>query len=583
MAYRTENFNPSESLTQDEVIFLQDLYSNAVGNPDKVIINPMTAGGDIIYGGASGTPTRLANGSAGQVLTSAGGTDAPTWETPSPAVSFGADNQIPYTNATTDDFDYSSNFTFNGSALAVQGSAVFNEAGADVDFRIEGDTDNNLFFLDASTDRIGIGQGTPLAKLHVSSGGILASGTTGSTPTSGAGTRLMWIPAKSALRAGIITTGTNWDDANIGTSSVAMGNNTKASGTYSVATGQGSIASGFGAWAHGIADAGGNTAEATNTSAMAFGTGSIASGLRSIAIASTSGTAAPRPTASSEGSTIIGSSVNSGINSSGTFSSTGTGSILIGRLSISGFFTSSSMRATGEGSIGIGYTNGSSASTLLSSGKGSVVLGLANSGTHQATGQGAVVIGQNLQATQNNAIAIGSGITNNTASSFDVGFTTRGFRVQETAITIGSGKAGTDYTLTFDGETNDGLITWMEDEDYFDFADDVKLSNRFTCNTATLSTTGPTDNYDVADINVLFIDASSNSVTVGGFVNGRAGQILHVVVTGINAGNSATLEHNEATGNQDIFLTTGNDETLTNSYGGWTLVCDGTNWYSSEQ
>lgn len=42
--------------------------------------NPMTTGGDIIYGGASGTPTRLANGTAGQILTSNGTTLAPTWE-----------------------------------------------------------------------------------------------------------------------------------------------------------------------------------------------------------------------------------------------------------------------------------------------------------------------------------------------------------------------------------------------------------------------------------------------------------------------------------------------------------------------
>jgi hypothetical protein len=41
--------------------------------------NPMTTGGDIIYGGASGVPTRLANGSSGQVLVSAGTTNAPTW------------------------------------------------------------------------------------------------------------------------------------------------------------------------------------------------------------------------------------------------------------------------------------------------------------------------------------------------------------------------------------------------------------------------------------------------------------------------------------------------------------------------
>lgn len=46
-------------------------------------LQPMTTGGDIIYGGASGTGTRLANGSSGQVLTSAGSTSAPTWSTPS--------------------------------------------------------------------------------------------------------------------------------------------------------------------------------------------------------------------------------------------------------------------------------------------------------------------------------------------------------------------------------------------------------------------------------------------------------------------------------------------------------------------
>ena len=33
-------------------------------------------------------------------------------------------------------------------------------------------------------------------------------------------------------------------------------------------------------------------------------------------------------------------------------------------------------------------------------------------------------------------------------------------------LTIGNGAAGVDYTLTFDGETGDVVITWMEDEDY---------------------------------------------------------------------------------------------------------------------
>lgn len=42
--------------------------------------NPMTTAGDIIKGGSSGTPARLAVGTAGQVLTVSGG--APTWQTP---------------------------------------------------------------------------------------------------------------------------------------------------------------------------------------------------------------------------------------------------------------------------------------------------------------------------------------------------------------------------------------------------------------------------------------------------------------------------------------------------------------------
>jgi hypothetical protein len=45
----------------------------------SALTNPMSAGGDIIYGGASGTPTRLVNGSAGTVLMSAGGSSAPSW------------------------------------------------------------------------------------------------------------------------------------------------------------------------------------------------------------------------------------------------------------------------------------------------------------------------------------------------------------------------------------------------------------------------------------------------------------------------------------------------------------------------
>lgn len=55
----------------------------------------------------------------------------------------------------------------NIPAASFVAANVWNDAGADVDQRMEGDTDANLFFLDASTDRIGVGTATPTAKLQV--------------------------------------------------------------------------------------------------------------------------------------------------------------------------------------------------------------------------------------------------------------------------------------------------------------------------------------------------------------------------------------------------------------------------------
>ena len=43
-------------------------------------------------------------------------------------------------------------------------------------------------------------------------------------------------------------------------------------------------------------------------------------------------------------------------------------------------------------------------------------------------------------------------------------------------MTVGSGTDGTDYTLTFDGHAGDGVITWMEDEDYFALSDDILMN-----------------------------------------------------------------------------------------------------------
>ncbi len=70
----------------------------------------------------------------------------------------------------------------------------------------------------------------------VNNGAVMYDGSSGSTPTSGAGTRFMWIPAKGAIRAGIVT-GDQWDDGNVGPGSAAFGYNNKASNLYSAVSG----------------------------------------------------------------------------------------------------------------------------------------------------------------------------------------------------------------------------------------------------------------------------------------------------------------------------------------------------------
>jgi hypothetical protein len=85
---------PSGNLAATEVqAALNELQSDI----DTRFISPMTTGGDLIYGGASGVGTRLSNGAAGQVLISSGGTAAPTWAaSPSAPVSFTSINNLSF-------------------------------------------------------------------------------------------------------------------------------------------------------------------------------------------------------------------------------------------------------------------------------------------------------------------------------------------------------------------------------------------------------------------------------------------------------------------------------------------------------
>ena len=64
--------------------------------------------------------------------------------------------------------DFGSQAISTTGGLSINGATVFNESGADVDFRIEGDTLANLFYVDAGNDRIGIGTSSPAYNLDIS-------------------------------------------------------------------------------------------------------------------------------------------------------------------------------------------------------------------------------------------------------------------------------------------------------------------------------------------------------------------------------------------------------------------------------
>ncbi len=114
--------------------------------------------------------------------------------------------------------------------------------------------------------------------------GALFRGTyaNGTIPATGAGTRMMWYPRKAAFRAGYANS-TQWDDANIGTYSTAMGYGTTASDSYSTAMGVLTTASGAASTALGLSTkAIGNYSTVMGSYINVTGYGSFAIGDHSI-------------------------------------------------------------------------------------------------------------------------------------------------------------------------------------------------------------------------------------------------------------------------------------------------------------
>jgi hypothetical protein len=137
--------------------------------------------------------------------------------------------------------------------------------------------------------------------------------TEGSIPVEGEGVRLIWYPRKAAFRAGLVT-GSQWNDVNVGTYSIAFGRNTTASNNFSNAFGLNSIASGDNSTAMGSGStasgsysiAMGSATTANGFASTAMGSGTTADGSNSFAIGSQTTTNAPWSVATGTGTTASG-------------------------------------------------------------------------------------------------------------------------------------------------------------------------------------------------------------------------------------------------------------------------------------
>ncbi len=212
-----------------------------------------------------------------------------------------------------------------------------------------------------------------------SNGLLMDTGTLGigsSLAISGAGTRMFWYPKKAAFRAGALS-GSQWDDANIGSNSVAFGWNNTASGSQSSAFGQWNTVSGNQAFGAGYQNTVSNFTSAgigllnnsTGSGSMALGQYNTASGTGSIG-------AGYNNTSSGYGSVAQGynnTASNVGAVAQGLYNTASNmGAVAMGSSNTAsglyGFAMGRQAMATGDNSVAMGYnvsTNGKQGSFIF--------------------------------------------------------------------------------------------------------------------------------------------------------------------------------------------------------------------------
>ena len=150
-----------------------------------------------------------------------------------------------------------------------------------------------------------------------------------------------------------------------------------------------------------------------------------------------------------------------------------------------------------------------------------------------------------------------------------------------TSLTFGNGTSGTDITVTFDGESNDGVLKWMEDEDYFEFSDDLliaaaeKIQFRDTGLFINSSADGQLD--IVADTEVQ-IAATTVDINGAADISGNLGVGGNLTVTGTTTFNGGTITMGDAASDNVVFGADVNSSIIPNTDSTFDLGSSGQEW-----
>jgi len=274
-------------------------------------------------------------------------------------------------------------------------------------------------------------------------GGLLVQGTYTTTtpadsiPATGAGTRLMWYPAKAAFRAGRVfdntvagigTDGrTFWNPANVGNYSVAFGNNTLASGGVSFAAGINTIASGTNATAFGAGT------EASSSAATAMGNETTASGDGATAMGEF--TTASGIAATALGEETVASGSNSTAMGDETTANAASATAMGNRTTASG----DGATAMGDNTTASGEISTATGRITTASGDHSMAMGFQT----EASGLNATAIGELTTASGRSATAMGTNTIAASDHSLSIGeLNSANTSADGTLLVVGNGSSG---------------------------------------------------------------------------------------------------------------------------------------------